>query len=509
MSPALDSETRTSLLHLATVTTLFVAFGVAAYLIPTGTVIAAVELDRLKPYGPSDRPPLADLWDYRDKELPTFAGGGGSYIAPEQLTSRAARNLGEAVARNLGEGVSTPPSEDTSGQSPAIRIDPNEYADLAVEIENPRALVPFFEALEATARRAPGAITRIGHYGDSSIATDLITSTARRNFQQRFGDAGHGFHLIARGAMPYRHRNVFHRASGEWGLRMITMGQDRGGLYGYGGVSYAPRSDARALFGTAEDGNIGRAVSRFEILYRSDPRGGRLRYRVDGGELQTLDTSGEPADRVARIDVPDGEHRLELRTGGGGPVKVYGVVMERPGPGVVYDSLGLVGARARRLLNYDADHIREQLTQRDLDLLILGFGGNEADDPIRSMENHYEPEFAAVIRRMRAARRDMACIIFAPLDQAGRDDHGHIRTMPTIPVIVEAQRAAAEREGCAFFNTYEAMGGEGAMAAWARSTPRLAMSDYRHATPEGYQVIGNLFYKALLKAFADHLVEAR
>ena len=132
-------------------------------------------------------------------------------------------------------------------------------------------------------------------------------------------------------------------------------------------------------------------------------------------------------------------------------------------------------------------------------MVVLGFGGNEADDPIRSTENNYEREFAAVIRRMRAGRREMACVVFAPLDQAARDDHGRIRTMPTIPVIVEAQRNAARREGCAFFDTYQAMGGEGAMATWVRATPRLAMSDFRHATPEGYHVIGNLFYKALLK----------
>jgi hypothetical protein len=27
----------------------------------------------------------------------------------------------------------------------------------------------------------------------------------------------------------------------------------------------------------------------------------------------------------------------------------------------------------------------------------------------------------------------------------------------------------------------------------------------RHATPEGYELVGNLYYKALLKAFAAHL----
>ncbi len=500
MSP----ETRASLINLATATTIFLAFGVASYFIPEGTVLAGVKLDRLKPYTADDPPPLAELWDYGNKELPAFAGAGGSYVSPEQRSARMTESVGSAVAHNLGE-VEAPPLAEDAEQSPAVRIDPAEYADLAVEIENPEALSTFFEALEATARREPDAITRVGHYGDSSIATDLITSTARRNFQRRFGDAGHGFHLISRGTMPYRHRNVFHRASGEWGLRMITMGTDREGQYGYGGVAYTPRSGARALFGTADEGNIGLRVSHFDIYYRQEPRGGRLRYRVDDGEYETLDTDGQSGDQVQRIDVPDGPHRLELRAAGGGRVKVYGVAMEREGPGVVYDSLGLVGARARRLLNYDEEHIGAQMAERDLDLVVLGFGGNEADDPLGPIENHYEPEFAAVIRRMRGGRRDLACLVFGPLDQASRDEHGRITTMETIPVIVAAQRAAARREGCAFFDTYQAMGGEGAMAAWVRANPRLAMSDYRHATPDGYQVIGNLYYKALLKAFADHL----
>ncbi len=78
-----------------------------------------------------------------------------------------------------------------------------------------------------------------------------------------------------------------------------------------------------------------------------------------------------------------------------------------------------------------------------------------------------------------------------------------------MPVIVEAQRRAAAAEGCAFFDTYTAMGGEGAMRRWFRSDPRLAFGDYRHATPAGYTVIGNMLYKALLKGFADFLEAQR
>ena len=43
------------------------------------------------------------------------------------------------------------------------------------------------------------------------------------------------------------------------------------------------------------------------------------------------------------------------------------------------------------------------------------------------------------------------------------------------------------------------------MRAWFRTEPRLAFGDFRHATPAGYRVIGNMLYKALLKGFADYL----
>ena len=49
------------------------------------------------------------------------------------------------------------------------------------------------------------------------------------------------------------------------------------------------------------------------------------------------------------------------------------------------------------------------------------------------------------------------------------------------------------------------MGGENAMRRWYKARPRLAMGDFRHATPAGYEIIGNMFYKALLAGFADYL----
>lgn len=156
------------------------------------------------------------------------------------------------------------------------------------------------------------------------------------------------------------------------------------------------------------------------------------------------------------------------------------------------------------MLGIDPDHFAAQHAHRQTNLIVLMFGGNDADDVRRTAEQ-FEDDFRRVARLVRTARPEAACLLMAPLDQAQRTERGAIRTMHRVPIIVAAQRRAAAAEGCAFFDTYGAMGGEGAMRRWYRSRPRLSFGDLRHATPAGYRVIGNMLYKALLKGFSDFL----
>jgi lysophospholipase L1-like esterase len=389
---------------------------------------------------------------------------------------------------------------------PAVRIAREEYADLPQEIEDPsNALEPFYRQLLRTADDEPRALTRVAHYGDSSIAGDGITMTLRRNFQRRFGDGGHGFILVASGTMPYRHQDIRTRANAAWQTHQLVRSEATSGFYGYGGVQFRAVAGAEATFETSDRGPVGHAVSRFELFYLEHDRGPRVQLRVDRGDWQDVETRGEDAvDRWHTVEVPDGDHRLDLRVAGGGVAKLYGVVLERAGPGVVYDSLGMVGARGNRLLRFDAAHFRRQHQHRETNLFVLGFGGNEADDVHRSGED-FERDVRRVIRFVRQARPEAGCLWMGPLDQAARNARGRVETMPQVPVIVEAQRRGALAEGCAYFDTFAAMGGEGAMRRWSRARPRLAFGDYRHATPAGYQAIGNMVYRALLKGFADWL----
>ena len=487
-----QDKTRIAARHLLTVFAVVSLCAASTYLIP--------QFERFQPWQKGDALPVTRLFKTWGS-VPEFAGAGGSYRSSTS-SKNLASEVGKAVAANIGENKKVPtPQSDSKDR---VSVNRNEFKSIDTFIEGRQFLNPFFEALAATSKKQKGAITRIAHYGDSSIATDLITHTLRRLMQLRFGDSGHGFVLAARGYLPYRHRQVTHRANNRWLVKEIVRKHDRQGFYGYGGVQFLAKPGARAAYGTKDDTAVGKNVSRFDVYYQKHPNGGSLSLRVDKNETQMLDTRGEVEDVVHTVEVPDGEHRLELRNAGGGPSRIYGVVLERDKPGVVYDSLGLVGARGNRLLNFDAVHIKAQIERRGLSLLILAFGGNEASD--NKSEASYYKDYVAIIDRMRGDNEDLPCMLMSPLDQAQRR-RGKIRTLRTIPLIIAAQRRAAEDRGCAYFNTFEAMGGMNSMSRWYNAKPRLAMGDFRHATPLGYEVIANLFYKALLAAYAEFLNE--
>jgi len=357
----------------------------------------------------------------------------------------------------------------------------------------------FFAALAATDARVPGSITRVVHWGDSAIGMDGIPGAIRRRMQNRFGDAGHGFHLMAPPNSSYLHREVKFRHNGGWTHCFVIMRCRKDGHYGLGGATFSSTGGAESSFAPHPERSAGR-VARFEVWYAAQPHGGRLRLRLDREEPVTIDTHADALeDRWHAIDVEDGPHKLEVRANG--RVRIYGVTMERDGPGIVWDSFELVGSFTNRLLAYDAGHLRAQLDHRQADLVVLTFGGN---DMIRKIDmSEYAHEYREVLRHLRKARPAMDCLVMAPLDHGVRKGV-RIESLPVVAKMVAAQRDAARSEGCAFFDTVAAMGGEGAAGRWFHHEPRLMGGDLGHATGKGHQVIGEAVHRALVEAYVGY-----
>lgn len=356
----------------------------------------------------------------------------------------------------------------------------------------------FFGSLARSDASVADAVTHVVHWGDSAIGVDGIPSAIRRRMQNRFGDSGHGFHLMAPPNTSYRHREVAFGHNDGWRRCFIIHKCRSDGHYGLGGATFRSGGGAKSTFAPHAKRSSG-LVSKMEVWYAAQPGGGNLRVRVDDGEPTLIDTKGdELEDRFHTIEVEDGMHELEVRAAGGGAVRVYGVTLERDVPGVVWDGLALVGAFTKRMLEYDPAHLKAQLDHREADLVVLMFGGN---DMIRRIPmSKYAQEYRDVIRRVRDARPQMDCLVMAPLDHGERNGV-RIVSRPVVSRMVAAQRKAAQAEGCAFFDTFAAMGGEGSAGRWFKRRPRLMSGDLGHATHRGHQVIGELFYRAVLESY--------
>ncbi|MEZ4224192.1 MAG: hypothetical protein R3B13_24800 [Polyangiaceae bacterium] len=384
-------------------------------------------------------------------------------------------------------------------RGPALKIDVDSPP---VPIVDPsgHALDGFFEDVGATLRKEPGAITRVIHFGDSIVTSDYVSATLRRKLQGELGDAGHGYMLMANAWPAYFHNDVSRFASAGWSVSRIVGPLTPDGLYGLGGVTFRAPPGSRARFGTSKTTKFGRNVSRFVVSYLEQPGGGAMRLNLDGKQLEELSTDG-PAVRVREkvIRVPDGEHELEVVTIKG-TTRAFGVVMERDVPGAVLDAIGIQGARIRFLDKQDDAHFAEQLAWRDPSLLIFQFGANESGDGFAYSMEDYHRTMKDVLMQTKRAVPKAGCLIVGAMDRAEKKGTS-LATMPVIIAIVKEQRRAAEATGCAYFDTFSAMGGPGSMAAWVDRG--LGQADLTHPTGSGSEVLGAWIYRALMQAYSS------
>lgn len=376
-------------------------------------------------------------------------------------------------------------------------------AEATPVIEDPHGVLrPFFAALRATEKRQPGAITRVLHMGDSSIGLDGLPHAIRRRMQDRFGDAGPGFLLLDRYSANYRSNVADIRAEG-WDVCYIAYLCKKDGHYGLGGHAFRGGAGAWSKISPRPGSDYGREISRAELWFARTPRGGLLKVRIDDGEFTEVDTRAESlSDGWYPIAVPRGEHVLEVRVGGGGPVQGYGVVLENDGPGVVWDSVSMIGAFTKRLQGFSAAHIQGQLEHRRPDLLVLNYGGNDLRRIVSKSvtPQRYIEEYRGVLRTLRGDDPALPCLVVSVID------HGRSGTQTVLPshvdAMVAAQREVAHSEGCAFFDSVAAMGGAGALRKWLARSPRLAEPDLKHLNHRGRDLMGEYMFEALMDAYA-------
>ncbi len=350
----------------------------------------------------------------------------------------------------------------------------------------------FYRAISESKKGKLGRAIRVSWYGDSVIATDAIPSRLRGKLQSTLGDGGPGFvYLIA----PHKfcHHEQVERTQSGWIPYAISTTAIGDKMYGAGG-STAETYGGRATF------KLTTGAANAELYYLTQPKGGSLSINGGGSELLKVETAGEAKQVAYATAKLPATKKLEFEAKG--KVRTFGIALENAA-GIVVDNFGIVSVNVKSFNNHDAAHFTGELAHRKSDLLMIMIGANEAawlgpgDRDTKDYASRYKP----VLDLLRKGRPDASCLVVSPTDQAESKD-GAYPSRPVMPVLVEAQRKAAAAAGCAFFSTYDWMGGKGSASKWFAK--RYVGSDFQHLTVAGAAKMGDALYDALITGFGRY-----
>lgn len=352
-------------------------------------------------------------------------------------------------------------------------------------LEGAGALVPFFEQLSHPPET--GSL-HILQYGDSHTASDDWADQMRQDFQAKFGAGGPGYTLPGHPFLGYRRFDSHGSNSRGWYTGGIVTRKDDG-IDGLSGISLTAQSAGETVTLTVE-------CRQLELHYLRQPGGGQVEFSVDGAPVATVDTDGESALGTYQYAATPGVHQYTLRTLSAAPVRLFGWVAQNQA-GVTYETLGINGAQANLMLQWNSAVLDSELISRDPALVVLAYGTNEALSRSWTPEGYYAT-LTEIIQRLRAALPVASILLVGPPDCEHRLD-GRLAPFPHLDQVIEIQRQVARENGCAFWDWRAAMGGPGSVRQWVQAG--LGQGDYTHLTGAGYRMIGGTLFEDLMEQY--------
>ena len=178
-----------------------------------------------------------------------------------------------------------------------------------------------------------------------------------------------------------------------------------------------------------------------------------------------------------------------------GRYTIKGIYLDNPATGLTVNEAGVNGAATGSFLKCE-DFVRDLKVVRP-DLVIFSIGINDlqgSDFDARRFISNY----GKLVQMVRHANPHCAFLFTSCNDswKGGRSNPQGARAQ-------QAFREIAAGSGGAFWDLFDIMGGSGSMDAWVNAG--YARADHIHFTPEGYAVLGNLLFNALMDTYG-HVV---
>lgn len=373
--------------------------------------------------------------------------------------------------------------------------------------EIPQALIPFFQALKEVANTQQ---IKIVHYGDSQIEGDRISASLRKLFQSDFGGKGTGFIPLSDPASVWAYER---NTSANWKRHTVFQNKHPEKIYGISGTSFrfarteikdsiAPDSiSVRVVDGNKANLNFKlNYVNGFDVAKLSfAPLQNPCLMTIKSGDsvLGKIQLSGTEVWNETILPLTSAHTRFSLQFEADKSPTFYGLSLEG-NTGVQVDNYAIRGHTGDGLNQIPLPLIADQFRKQNIKLVILQYGNNAIPflDSVGECKQ-FEEIYYRLYSRFRQQVPEAAVLIIGVGDMITRIQGNEV-TWPLLKEFRNAQKRAAERSGCAFWDLFEAMGGERSLLAWHEK--KLASKD-GHLSPSGQQLIAGKLYEDILAAY--------
>jgi len=186
-----------------------------------------------------------------------------------------------------------------------------------------------------------------------------------------------------------------------------------------------------------------------------------------------------------------------------GEFTLTGVLLESNMPGISVHGVGVNGASVPSYLR--CDDFERDLELIRPDLIIFGIGINDAAE--KDFEKQvFKKNYDELIQVIKRVNPDCALLFMTNNDsfkrvKAKRKTRYEVNKNGKI--VEDAFMEMGKQYNAAVWDQFDIMGGLTSMQAWENAG--LAKKDKVHFTNEGYQLLGDLLYNALITRYIEHI----
>ncbi len=374
------------------------------------------------------------------------------------------------------------------------------------KIENDSSSLHFFYKKMYELQETKKGRVDIVHIGDSHLQADLLSGTIRQKLQLKFGNAGRGLifpYHVAKSNEPTTYKTTTNTV---WDAKRNVFYENPLPI-GVSGFTIETKDLWAEINLTVKDQpGLGYSFTKFTLFQEK----GLHNYDIticdavncEKGIFKSIDTASNAFISELKFDKPINQiilrnkdtDTLNQRT-----TRIYGMMLENDSSGILYDMIGVNGAEYRHYVK--SKYFMEQFSYLNADLVIVSLGTNEAFSAGFDKALFYR-YIDTLITNIKIASPNASILLTTPADSFRKSRKGRVKN----PDMKDARLTVINyclHHNLPYWDLYEIMGGYGSMAKWY--TAKLSAKDRVHFSGRGYQIQGDLFYKALMNGFEKYV----